>query len=76
MGRRTRSGKAALPPVVVIKAVGIFARALKAAVAEIKEAKDPDSAGGRKVTRDEALEIVEVVFGSILDDVVDILTGN
>jgi hypothetical protein len=67
---------AALPPIIVIRVVGIFAGALKAAVSEIKEAKAPDSDGGRKITRDEALEIVEVVFGSIIEDVVEILVGN
>jgi hypothetical protein len=66
----------ALPPIIVIRIVGIFTGALKAAVAEIKEAKAPDSDGGRKITRDEALDIVEAVFGSILDDVIEVLTGN
>jgi hypothetical protein len=42
----------ALPPIIVIRIVGIFTGALKAAVAEIKEAKAPDSDGGRKITRD------------------------
>ena len=77
MGRRTRGDKmGVLPPFVVVKVAGIFVRAIKAAAAEVKEAKAPDSDGGRKVTIEEALEVVEVVFASIIDDVAEIISGN
>lgn len=70
-----RSGdKPAIPPAVIIRAAGLFIRAMKTATSEVKEAKDATSEGGVKVTKLEALEIVEVVFATVMDDLAELLT--
>jgi hypothetical protein len=49
----------------------IIIRAVKEAAAEVREAKQADSDGGKKITPEEALEIVEVVFAAVMPDLVE-----
>ncbi|MEE9365177.1 MAG: hypothetical protein V3W44_00685 [Dehalococcoidales bacterium] len=69
MALRTR--RAALPPLAVVRIAGIIIRAVKEAAAEVREAKQADSDGGKKITPEEALEIVEVVFAAVMPDLIE-----
>ena len=71
-----RKKKPALPPAVIIRAAGLFIRAMKTATSEVKEAKDLSSEGGVKVTKLEALEIVEIVFATVMDDLADLIADS
>ena len=71
-----RKKKPALPPAVIIRAAGLFIRAMKTATSEVKEAKDLSSEGGAKVTKLEALEIVEIVFATVMDDLADLIADS
>jgi hypothetical protein len=65
-----------LNPAVVVRIAGVVVRAIKAAAAEVKEAKEPDSDGGRKITLNEAIDVAEAALGAVVGDVADILVGS
>ena len=65
-----------LSPKQTIKIIMLVLGAVREVAAEVRAAKDPASPGGRKITKDEALDIVLAAFGSVADDVAGVLADE
>jgi hypothetical protein len=50
--------------------------AVRAAVEETKDAKDPASEGGKKVTPQEAMEIAAAVLASLVEPMAELLADK